>query len=115
MANLASTYRNQGRWTQAEELEVQVMETRKRVLGAEHPSTLTSINNLAHTYMKQERKDDALALISSCANLCLKVLGCSHPITEAVLSTWLEWSSDELGQGEQGEQDSRQIPGAWVD
>jgi hypothetical protein len=94
---------------------VQVMETRKRVLGAEHPSTLTSINNLAHTYMKQERKDDALALISSCANLCLKVLGCSHPITEAVLSTWLEWSSDELGQGEQGEQDSRQIPGAWVD
>jgi hypothetical protein len=73
MANLASTYRNQGRWTQAKELEVQVMETRKRVLGAEHPSTLTSINNLAHTYMKQERKDDALALISSCANLCLKV------------------------------------------
>ena len=34
MANLASTYRNQGRWKEAEELEVQVMETRKRVLGA---------------------------------------------------------------------------------
>jgi hypothetical protein len=27
MANLASTYRNQGRWKEAEELEVQVMET----------------------------------------------------------------------------------------
>jgi hypothetical protein len=27
MANLASTYRNQGRWKEAEDLEVQVMET----------------------------------------------------------------------------------------
>ena len=49
MANLASTYRNQGRWKEAEELEVQVKDTRKRVLGAEHPDTLTSMNNLAHT------------------------------------------------------------------
>ncbi|KAF4615876.1 hypothetical protein G7Y89_g15240 [Cudoniella acicularis] len=37
MANLASTYRNQGRWDEAEELEVQVMETRKTKLGADHP------------------------------------------------------------------------------
>jgi Tetratricopeptide repeat len=37
MANLASTYRNQGRWKEAKELEVQVIETRKRVLGEEHP------------------------------------------------------------------------------
>ena len=47
MANLASTFWNQGRWKEAEELFVQVMETRKRVLGAEHPSTLTSMANLA--------------------------------------------------------------------
>lgn len=38
--NLASTYVNQGRW-EAEELEVQVMETEKRVLGVGYPSTLT--------------------------------------------------------------------------
>jgi len=31
------------------------METRKRVLGAEHPSTLTSTNNLVSTYMNQGR------------------------------------------------------------
>jgi len=49
MANLASTFWNQGRWKEAEELEVQVMETRKRVLGQEHPSTLTSMANLAFT------------------------------------------------------------------
>jgi len=50
MANLASTYRNQGRWREAEELEVQVIETSLRVLGAEHPDTLTSIYNLLVTY-----------------------------------------------------------------
>jgi hypothetical protein len=30
MANLASTYRNQGRWREAEELDVQVMQRRER-------------------------------------------------------------------------------------
>jgi hypothetical protein len=35
--NLASKYRNQGRWKEEEELEVQAMETRERVLVAEHP------------------------------------------------------------------------------
>jgi len=36
-------YRNQGRWKEAEELEVLVMETTKRVLGEEHPDSLTSM------------------------------------------------------------------------
>jgi hypothetical protein len=49
IANLALTCENQGRWKEAEELEVQVMETFKRVLGAEHPDTLTTMNNLAFT------------------------------------------------------------------
>src|SRR5947207_15189382 len=53
MANLASTFWNQGRWKEAEELDVQVMETFKRVVGAEHPSTLTSTANLASTYRNQ--------------------------------------------------------------
>ncbi|KAF2740962.1 HET-domain-containing protein, partial [Polyplosphaeria fusca] len=34
---------NDGRWTEAEQLEVQVMETSSRVLGDEHPDTLTSM------------------------------------------------------------------------
>ncbi|KAK4119091.1 hypothetical protein N657DRAFT_650498 [Parathielavia appendiculata] len=62
MANLASTYQNQGRWKEAESLEVQVMETSKRVLGEEHPDTLTSMANLAHTWKSQARLGDALSL-----------------------------------------------------
>jgi hypothetical protein len=49
MANLASTYRNQGRRKEAEELEVQVIETSLRVLREEHPDRLSSMANLAHT------------------------------------------------------------------
>ena len=45
MANLASMYWNQGRWDEAEKLEVQVMETSLRVLKEDHPSTLTSTSN----------------------------------------------------------------------
>jgi Tetratricopeptide repeat len=59
MANLASTYQNQERWKETEELKVQVMETSLKVLGAEHPDTLISIDNLALTYRNQERWKEA--------------------------------------------------------
>jgi len=49
MANLASTFWNQGRWEEAKKLEVEVMETSKTKLRANHLDTLTSINNLAFT------------------------------------------------------------------
>lgn len=48
MANLATTYRNQGQWDQAKELEVEVMEAFKTKLGRDHPDTLLSMDNLAH-------------------------------------------------------------------
>jgi hypothetical protein len=43
MDNLALTYKKQGRWDTAEELEVKVMETIKKKLGADHPDTLNSM------------------------------------------------------------------------
>jgi hypothetical protein len=59
MANLASTYRNQGRWKEAKELEVQVMEASSRVLGPEHPSTLTSMSNLSGVLESQGKFEEA--------------------------------------------------------
>jgi hypothetical protein len=44
-----------GQYKAAGELEVQVIETTKRVLGDEHPDTLTSMANLAATYRNQGR------------------------------------------------------------
>jgi hypothetical protein len=66
MSNLASTYWNQGRWTEAEKLFAQVMETWKTVLGPEHPDTLTSMDNLASTYQNQGRWTEAEKLAIVC-------------------------------------------------
>ncbi|KAF5857543.1 hypothetical protein ETB97_005646 [Aspergillus alliaceus] len=91
MANLASTFWNQGRWNEAEKLELEVLETRKAVLGAEHPDTLTSMANLAATYPDQGRWNEAEKLFgrwSEAEKLEMQVmetsetvLGAEHPST----------------------------------
>ena len=68
MANLASTYRNQRRWKEAEELEVRVMDTMKRVLDEEHPDTLTGMANLAFTKVSRPH-DNAIELMKRCVKL----------------------------------------------
>ncbi|KAJ0311418.1 hypothetical protein Brms1b_008399 [Colletotrichum noveboracense] len=85
MAHLASTYSNQGRWKEAEELEVRVMETSLRVLGEEHPDTLTSMANLASTYRNQGRWKEAEELQAKELNICSRVLGEEHPDTLAIM------------------------------
>ena len=50
MENLASTYSEQGRWNEAEQLQVLIISTKKKLLGAEHPGTLMSIEDLARIY-----------------------------------------------------------------
>jgi hypothetical protein len=94
MANLASTYWNQGRWKEAEELQVQVMETRKRVLTDEHPDTLTSMHNLALTLQSQARHEEALALIERCFQSRQQVLGEQHHDTQSSLNTLNIWRAE---------------------
>ncbi|OAP63059.1 hypothetical protein AYL99_02286 [Fonsecaea erecta] len=94
--NLASTYWNQGRWKEAEELEVQVMETSTRVLGAEHPDTLTSIGNLASMYRDQGRWKEAEELEVQVMETRTRVLGAEHPNT---LTSIANLASTYWGQG----------------
>src|SRR2546421_587538 len=61
LANLGAIYTNQGRRKEAEELEVQMMETSLRVLSAEHSDTLTSMSNLAF-WKRQGRVTEAIKL-----------------------------------------------------
>ncbi|KAJ5901450.1 hypothetical protein N7495_001978 [Penicillium taxi] len=70
-----------GRWKEAEELEVQVMDTRKRVLGPEHPDTLTSMKNLALTYWTQRRWKEAEELEVQVMETSKRVLVPEHPDT----------------------------------
>jgi hypothetical protein len=48
-------YRNQGRWKEAEELEMKVLKTSLKVLGRGRHSPLTSMANLAYTWKSQDR------------------------------------------------------------
>ncbi|KAI0605404.1 TPR-12 multi-domain protein [Pyrenophora tritici-repentis] len=70
-----------GRYEEAEELQVQVMETRKRVLGDEHPNTLTSMGNLAATYRNQGRWKEAEELQVQVLQTSKRVLTDEHPDT----------------------------------
>ncbi|KAK3934509.1 hypothetical protein QBC46DRAFT_413849 [Diplogelasinospora grovesii] len=72
---------------------VQVMETRTTKLGADHPSTLTSMANLAFTWRDQGRYADSLALMRSCAQVRQRVLGPRHPDTMSTLAALDAWSS----------------------
>ena len=42
-SNFGLVMTENGNWENAEKLEVQVMDMRKKLLGAEHPDTLTSM------------------------------------------------------------------------
>ena len=70
-----------GRWKEAEELDVRVMETWKRVLGEGHPDTLSSIANLASTYRNQGRWKEAEELEVRVMEAMKRVLGEEHPDT----------------------------------
>ncbi|KAK3348778.1 kinesin light chain [Lasiosphaeria hispida] len=80
MGNLASTYRNQGRWKEAETRQVQTMGIMKKVLGDKHPNTLPSMNNLAFTWKSQGNFKDA-----NCLHLRQQILGPDHPVPSVLV------------------------------
>jgi hypothetical protein len=53
---------DQGRGAEAEEMHLQVVEGRKRMLGKEHSDTLTAITNLAVALDIQQKYSEAEAL-----------------------------------------------------
>jgi tetratricopeptide (TPR) repeat protein len=70
-----------GRYGEAEASFDQVHQTRTKVLGAEHPSTLTSMANLASTYRNQGRWKEAEELKVRVIQTRKRVLGEEHPET----------------------------------
>jgi tetratricopeptide (TPR) repeat protein len=88
--------RSDGRYNESEELEVQVVQTKKRLLGDEHPDTLTSMANLALTYCGQGRWRDAEELEVQVMQITKKVLGNKHPHT---LSSMANLASTYWNQG----------------
>ncbi|KAL2865008.1 putative kinesin light chain [Aspergillus lucknowensis] len=88
---VASCLYSDGRYNEAENILVQVLETRKQVLGPERPQTLTSMNNLAHTWKSLGKVQEALSLMDECAKLSNKVLGADHPDTKSSFNAVRDW------------------------
>ncbi|KAJ5967735.1 Tetratricopeptide-like helical [Penicillium viridicatum] len=81
IAMLARAFWLEGRWKEAEELQVQVMETYKAKIGEDHPDTLTSIGNLASTFWNQGRWKEAEVLEVQVMERRKANLGEDHPYT----------------------------------
>jgi tetratricopeptide (TPR) repeat protein len=85
-----------GRYEEAKDVQMQVMKTRKRVLGDEHPDTLSSMDSLALTYSSQGRWKEAEELRVQLMQMMKRVLGDEHPHT---LSSIANLASTYSSQG----------------
>ncbi|KAL2853355.1 hypothetical protein BJY01DRAFT_232276 [Aspergillus pseudoustus] len=81
MGNLAGAYSKLGKWEEAEVLGEQVLEARKRSHGPEHPRTLRSMGNLAWTYSKRHKYEEAKDLEVYMLETSMQVLGVDNPNT----------------------------------
>ncbi|KAK2591134.1 hypothetical protein QQS21_011172 [Conoideocrella luteorostrata] len=79
--NLAYLYRDQGRYNEAEEPEVQVMETYEKNLGQDHDLTTRSKFGLSSTLWYKGEQDAAAALQVEVMETLKKKLGEKHPDT----------------------------------
>jgi hypothetical protein len=73
----------QGKHAEAELIHREVLGTRRRVLGEEHPNTLTSASNLALSLSHQVKHAEADEMLQATLAACRRVLGSAHPNTLA--------------------------------
>ena len=78
---LVRVYYDKVRWEEAEKLDVEVMESRKTKLGADHLDVLTGMANLASTYWEQDRLSEAETLEVEVLEKSKARLGADHPNT----------------------------------
>ena len=95
-----------GQWNEAEVAILQVLETRKRVLGPDHPSTLASMANLASTYNNEGRCNEAEKLGMQVMETSKIVLGAEHPNT---LTSMANLASTYWNQGRWNEAEKLEV------
>ncbi|KAB5589794.1 hypothetical protein CTheo_6772 [Ceratobasidium theobromae] len=81
------TYQQRKQWSKAEALQLQVVDTSKRVLGEEHPTTLAYMTALLLTYQTQGRHDrKAESLQANVLKIQKQQYGETHPDTLRIMS-----------------------------
>ncbi|KAL4970220.1 tetratricopeptide repeat protein [Aspergillus stella-maris] len=100
VSQLGSVLAQQGKYEEAEAMHRRDLLGSEKVLGPEHPDTLTSMHNLAYTLKAQGDISQALGLIKECAALRNEVLGSDHPHAISSFNTLRDWeaASNPLSQ-----------------
>ncbi|KAK7591913.1 hypothetical protein V3481_006550 [Fusarium oxysporum f. sp. vasinfectum] len=96
LTNCAQYMLTIGNYGVAESLSKKAVNSRSKVLGEEHPHTLTSMANLASTYWKQGRWKEAEELQVVVLELRKRTLGEEHPDT---LASMVNLASTYRNQG----------------
>jgi BioD-like phosphotransacetylase family protein len=96
VTSLAKSLSVQGKYVEAERIQREVHEVQKRVLGAEHPGTLSSASNLAGFLSHQCKHAEAERIQREVHEVQKRVLGAEHPET---LASANNLASSLSGQG----------------
>src|SRR5258708_5766100 len=81
LSGLAAMLHAQGQYGEAEDVERQILQSAERVLGSDHPNTLSSMNNLAQTLKAQGDLARAHDVEEQVLEAMARVLGKEHPNT----------------------------------
>src|SRR5580704_16732239 len=97
MKNLALAIKAQGRFAEAEPLAREALTTAQRVLGPEHPLTISFLYNFAAILFEDGRLAEAEKLYREALAIQARTLGPEHPST---LITKAELSDDLFKEGQ---------------
>ncbi|EXK25866.1 hypothetical protein FOMG_17520 [Fusarium oxysporum f. sp. melonis 26406] len=81
LTNCAEYMSTSGKFKMAESLNKKAVKTRTKMLGEEHPDTLTTMANLALLYSNQGRWKEAEELLTGVVAMRKRTLGEEHPDT----------------------------------
>jgi tetratricopeptide (TPR) repeat protein len=73
----------QGKYGEAEAMHRRALEGYEKVLGPEHPNTLTSVYHLAFLFHEQHKYSEASEFYQRAYNGYIRALGPGHPTTVA--------------------------------
>jgi hypothetical protein len=79
--DLALSLKRKGKYAEAEKMGREVFAVSKRVLGAEHPHTLTAAGNLAASLSRPRKYAEAEKMEREMLAVRKRVLGAEHPHT----------------------------------
>ncbi|CAI7582939.1 unnamed protein product [Penicillium pancosmium] len=107
-AMLARVHMLEGRWEEAEKLQVQVIATYKNKFGEAHPDTLSNLNSLGLTYWNWNRLEEAKELFLQVMEICKTNFEKDHPNTLASMGN-LALVYDNQGQWDEAEKLEEQV------